>query len=118
MAFDITGIAIIAGIVGAAVYAAVELIRHRDLEVINSAVVCLTIIAMVAGGNLISVAMDGDPENLPTTWREYITVAGVVGIGLSMQQMINVIKKLFSQKAGAAKPALDSEANKHKQADA
>ncbi|ELV8725705.1 hypothetical protein KW460_10095 [Vibrio fluvialis] len=112
MVVDITGIGIIAGIAGAGIYALIELIRHKDLEVINSAVVCLTIFAMVAGGNLIAVAMAGDPQDLPTTWREYITVAGVVGIGLSIQQIINVIKKLFSPKVGAAKPAIDSSANK------
>ena len=117
MAFDITGIGIIAGIAGSSIYASIELIRHKDLEVINSAVVCLTIFAMVAGGNLISVAMDGNPQDLPTSWREYITVAGVVGIGLSIQQIINVIKKLFSPKAGAARPANNLSTNTKKQAD-
>lgn len=112
MDFDITGIGIIAGIAGAAIYAVIELFRYKDLEVINSAVVCLTIFAMIAGGNLISVAMNGDIENLPTTWREYITVAGVVGIGLSIQQIINVIKKLFAPKASAAKPVSEPAANK------
>lgn len=110
MAFDITGLGIAAGIICAFIYAVTELIRHKDLEVINSAVVFLTIFAIVAGGNLILVAMKGDPQNLPSTWREYLGAAGVVGIGLSLQHLVNVVKKVFSPRVGRAKPA--GEANK------
>ena len=110
MPFDITGVGIAAGISFAAIYTVVELIRHRDLEVINSAVVFLTIFAMVAGGNLIVVAMEGDPQNLPSSWREYLGASGVVGIGLSLQHLVNVLKKLLSAPASQAEPS--EEANK------
>lgn len=110
MSFDITGVGIAAGILFAGIYAIVELIRHKDLEVINSAVVFLTIFAMVAGGNLIAVAMEGDPGNLPSSWREYLGAAGVVGIGLSLQHLVNVVKRLVSVPAGRAES--ENEANK------
>lgn len=108
MPFDITGLGIAVGIGFAAIYAVVELVRHKDLEVINSAVVFLTIFAMVAGGNLIVVAMEGDPESLPSSWREYLGAAGVVGIGLSLQHLVTVVKKLLSPPAGQAESAEES----------
>ena len=98
MPFDVTGAGIAVGILGAAIYAIVELIRHKDLEVINSAVVFLTILATIAGANLIVVAVEGDPQNLPSSWREYLGAAGVVGIGLSLQHLIAVIRRVLSPK--------------------
>jgi len=105
MTFDITGMGIAAGILFAAIYAITELIRNKGLEVINSAVVFLTIFAIVAGGNLIAVAMEGNPNNLPSSWREYLGAAGVVGIGLSLQHLISVVKKLLPSEYGQAEPA-------------
>jgi hypothetical protein len=102
MTFDSTAIAIIIGLGGAVFYASIELYRHKELEVINSVVVFLALYAVFAGYELIAAALYGDPNNLPKSWREYLGVAGVVGIGLSLQHIIKTFKKLFV-KPGQAK---------------
>lgn len=101
MPFDITGIGIVVALIGTAIFAAIEMFRHKDIEVMNSVVVFLALYAMVAGTKLISAALYGDPESLPSSWREYLCVAGVVGIGLSLQHLIKSTKKIFAKTGNA-----------------
>ena len=97
MTFDSTAIAIIIGLVGAGFFVLIEFYRYRELEVINSVVVFLALYAAFVGYELIAAALEGNPSHLPKTWREYLGVAGVVGIGLSLQHIIRTFKKLFSK---------------------
>lgn len=101
MSFDSTAIAIICALVGTVIFLIIEFIRHKEIEVTNSVVIFLAIYAVWAGSELIVAALAGDPSNLPKNWREYLGVAGVVGIGLSLQHIIKTAKKL-SAKSGKA----------------
>ncbi len=102
---DITGKFIVVSAICTAIYIAIELIYHKDIYPINSIVVFVTTFALLTGFNLIVVAIKGDPENLPTYWREYLGVAGIVGIVLSLQHLIFVFKKIRSPKIGQGSPA-------------
>ncbi len=102
---DIAGKFIVISAICTALYIAIEFICHKDLDPINSIVVFLTMLTLLTGGNLIVVAIKGDPENLPTYWREYLGVAGIVGIVLSLQHLIFVFKKILSPKIGQGSPA-------------
>lgn len=101
MSFDSTAIAIICALIGTAIFFVVEFIRYKEIEVTNSVVIFLAIYAVWGGSELIAAALAGDPSNLPKSWREYLGVAGVVGIGLSLQHIIKTAKKL-SVKSGKA----------------
>jgi len=105
MSFDSTAIAITCALVGTGLFVVVEFYRHKEIEVTNSVVIFLAIYAVFGGGDLISAALVGDPDNLPKNWREYLGVAGVVGIGLSLQHIIKTAKKIIypSRKGEAIK---------------
>ncbi|MFY0678689.1 MAG: hypothetical protein JXR18_15540 [Neptuniibacter sp.] len=73
-----------------------EFIKKKGFDISNIALIFLAIFAISSGVELINAALIGDPNNLPSSWREYIGVAGMVGIGLSLNYVITAVKKVFS----------------------
>ena len=88
MVFDSTAIAIIAALIGTVGFLLLEFYRRKEVDVANCVVIFLAFYAVFGGFDLIAAAVDGDPDNLPKTWREYLGVSGVVAIGLSLQHII------------------------------
>ena len=103
MTFDPTTIALIFALIGAGIYMLIELIKQKEIEIINSVVIFLALYAVFGCYELISAALVGDPNNLPKTWREYLGVAGVVGVGLSLQHIIKTFKKVMAKSGSAEK---------------
>ena len=99
MLFDTTAIGICLAIIACIGFAALEFHNNKDFEIGNIALVFLAIFAISSGIELIYAAIKGDPNNLPTNWREYLGVAGMVGIGLSINFVINAIKKTLKKTA-------------------
>ena len=95
MSFDTTALGICLSIIGCILFAGLEFYKSKDFEIGNIALVFLAIFAITAGIELIYAALKGDPENLPSSWREYLGVAGMVGIGLSLNFVINAVKKVL-----------------------
>jgi drug/metabolite transporter (DMT)-like permease len=106
MEFDSTTLGILLGIIGTISFILAEIYYKKDLQVINSVVIFLALYAIVIGGDLIYAALHGDSSDLPTAWREYLGVAGVVCIGLSVQHIIASLKKL-PIRSGEAKSVED-----------
>jgi hypothetical protein len=73
----------------------------------------LAIFAILAGIELILAAIQGDPNNLPSTWREYLAVAGMVGIGLSLNFVVQALKKVLSIPIKASVVEQDENEKKH-----
>ena len=96
MAFDSTALGIVVGIVGCIAFAALEFYKNKDFEIGNIALVFLAIFAVLSGLELIYAALKGDPKHLPAFWREYIAVAGMVGIGLSLNYMSGSVHNFVS----------------------
>lgn len=97
MSFDPTALGISLSIVGCILFACLEFYKNKDLEIGNIALVFLAIFAISAGAELIYAALKGDPNNLPSSWREYLGVAGMVGIGLSLNFVISAVKKVLRE---------------------
>ena len=96
MSFDSTAIGICLSILGCFLFASLEFYKNKDFEIGNIALVFLAIFAISAGVELIYAALKGDPNNLPSSWREYLGVAGMVGIGLSINFVISAVKKVLT----------------------
>lgn len=101
MSLDSTAIAIAVSLAGTGAFLLLEFIRHKEIDVTNCVVIFLALYAVFGGYELIAAALNGDPENLPRTWREYLGVAGVVGIGLSLQHIIKTVKKVWARSGKA-----------------
>ncbi len=104
MSFDGTALGILIGVVFSFAFACLEFYKRKDFKVNNVALVFLAVYAISSGFELIIAALHGDPSNLPSSWREYIGVAGMVGIGLSLNYVINAVKEVL-----ASSPARKSE---------
>ena len=93
MTNDNTGLGILISIIGCAIFALYELYKKKDLDVTTMVLVFLAIFAVTAGIELIYAALKGNPNALPSSWREYLAVSGMTGIGLSIKYIITVVTK-------------------------
>nr|VFJ59418.1 MAG: hypothetical protein BECKFW1821A_GA0114235_10914 [Candidatus Kentron sp. FW] len=101
ISFDSTAAVIMAALVGAGIFLVLEFIRKRDTDVIKSVGISLAIYGAYMGYELIEAALDGDPNNLPERWREYLGIAGIFVIGLSFQYIIRTFKKVMRDSSSA-----------------
>lgn len=97
MNLDHTGIGIVCGVVTAILYAVVEHWRKKDFQVINCVVMFLAVFGVIASVVLIQAALQGDPNKLPSSWREYLAVAGVVSLALASQHIVKKLRELFDK---------------------
>ncbi|MEZ8696692.1 hypothetical protein [Vibrio lentus] len=95
MSFDGTAFGILVSVCFSIAFACLEFYKRGDFKVNNVALVFLAVYAISSGCELIFAALHGDPNNLPSSWREYISVAGMVGIGLSLNYVINAVKEVL-----------------------
>jgi hypothetical protein len=82
--------------------AGIQGIRQRKLDVGFAALNFLAVVGLLAGCSLIWAAFLGDPDQLPSAWREYVAVAGVVGIGLALQHLMRASRRIWSAPSGDA----------------
>lgn len=98
---DTTAIGIAIGIVGVAIFATILAIRQRTFNVANSVLVFLAFFAVSVGADLLRAAFLGNEKNLPKSWREYIAVAAVVGIGLSLNFLVRTLRSAWTRPLAA-----------------
>ena len=96
MSLDSTAIGIALSIVGCFLFACLEFHKRKEFEISHIVLVFLAIFAISGGVEMIYTALVGDAENLPTSWREYLSVAGMAGIGLSLNYVISAVKKVLA----------------------
>lgn len=107
---DTTAIGIILGLACCALYVGLKLWRHKKFSPGGVFVVSAAGFSVPAGAQLIKAALAGDASALPSNWREYVTAAGVVVIGLSLQYLINVFRSVLTKPA--AEPVGDDAGEK------
>ena len=95
---DINSLSIGIGAVGALLYLATMLIRRREFNPIDASLVFIAIVTIATGFEMIYVAIIGDIERLNESWKVYITVAAIIGIGVAMQKLIYLLQAAFSKK--------------------
>jgi hypothetical protein len=65
--------------------------------------------AIPGGAHLIRAALSGNPNTLPSNWREYVAVAGIAAIGLSLQQIVKSFRSVWPKRAGT--PTANEQSN-------
>ncbi|PKG77083.1 hypothetical protein CXF80_01390 [Shewanella sp. Actino-trap-3] len=96
MSLDSTAIGITISIVGCVLFASLEFYKRKEFEISHIVLVFLAIFAILGGVEMIYAALVGDSKNLPSSWREYLGVAGMAGIGLSLNYVISAVKKVMA----------------------
>lgn len=80
---DTTAIGIAAGLLITVAYTLIRVLRQKSFDIGTTMLVFLGGFAIPGGTHLIRAALSGNPNTLPTAWREYVAVAGIAAIGLS-----------------------------------
>jgi hypothetical protein len=93
---DTTALGIVLGLGIGSIYTIVRGLRHRSIDPFTTGLSFLAGFAIPPAGALIKAGMYGQIDSLPTNWREYISFAGVVAIGISCQYLIQVFRATFS----------------------
>jgi drug/metabolite transporter (DMT)-like permease len=99
MRLDATAVGVAMGIAGAAIYALITARRHKCFRAGTTATVFLGCFAPAAGIFLVKAGFSGDVRDLPTIWREYVAIAGVIGIGLAIEGTANAFRAALARPA-------------------
>ena len=81
---DATTVGIALGIVLSASYAGIRAYVRQPFELNHTILVFLAAFSVPGGVGLIAAGFVGNANNLPSSWREHVTVAGIVAIGLAI----------------------------------
>ena len=96
---DTTAVAIIVAVAVTGVHVLVGIYRKITFEPTPLILTFLAVMAIFAGIESLTVAIQGNPEELPIHWREYLALSGVICIGLAAQHFI-VIRRKISEHSG------------------
>ncbi len=111
---DATSFGVLLGVLVTALCALVRAWRRRSFDIGSTVLTFLAVFGILAGVELIRATFLGDRSALPTSWREYVTVAGVTAIGLSLQYLVKAVREAWLkpehgtavQGAGATVPSV------------
>lgn len=68
--------------------------------------VFLAVFSVPSGVALIAAGLSGRPEDLPTSWRQYVALAGIVILGFALRYLWQAGQAVWPRKAT---PATDQE---------
>ena len=101
---DITATGITGGILAAVVYTVVRGIRQRSFEIGAMILIFLAGFSIPGGVKLIYSAWTGNQNTLPSSWREYVAVAGIAVIGLAAHFLIQSFRNVWPKRASIMEP--------------
>src|SRR6185503_12640098 len=96
---DTTTIGIVAGLVVAGGYSLTRALRQKSFDIGATMLIFLAGFAIPGGTHLISAALSGNPNTLPNNWREYVAVAGIAAIGLSLHYIVKSFRAAWPKQA-------------------
>lgn len=99
---DATRIGIVTGLALCILYALVRSWRQRSFDIGALLLMFLAGFSVPGGALLIDAALSGNANALPSTWREYVTVAGIAAIALSLQYIVQAFRNAWARRASAA----------------
>lgn len=108
---DTTTIGIAFGIVLAGGYAVLRACARQSFELSHTVLIFLAAFSVPGGLALIAAGYIGDAKNLPSSWREHVTVAGIVAIGLALHYVGETFKDCLVSLRQSKKPTNDTEEN-------
>ena len=89
---DTTTLGIGLGILVAGSYAIIGAYSKRTFELNLTVLIFLAAFSVPGGIALIIAGFTGDANDLPSSWREHVVVAGIVAIGLALHYTFGVFK--------------------------
>jgi hypothetical protein len=89
---DATTIGIALGIIMSVLYAAVRAYSKQSFELNHTVLIFLATFSVPGGIALIAAGFVGDAGSLPSSWREHVTVAGIVAIGLAVHYVFTTFR--------------------------
>lgn len=98
---DTTSIGIGLGLVFCASHSILVAFRQRTFNLGNTALIFLAGFSIPGGIALISAAISGNSSDLPSSWREYVAVAGIAAIGLATHHICAAFKDSWPENTKA-----------------
>lgn len=98
---DTTSIGIAVGLIICVFYAGLVALRQRNFDLGNTALIFLAGFSIPGGFSLIAAAISGNSGDLPSSWREYVAVAGIAAIGLSIHHVCVALKGSWQKNTSA-----------------
>lgn len=108
---DTTAIGIAAGVSVSVAYAGITAYLKKTLEISHTVLIFLAAFSVPGGVALIVSGFIGNPQDLPSSWREHVVVAGIVAIGLAIDYVVREFKKCFGLTKKPAEVNAQKESN-------
>lgn len=89
---DATTIGIAIGVLCSGLYALIRVIGKQTFELNHTVLIFLAAFSVPGGVALIGAGFSGNANSLPSSWREHVTVAGIVAIGLAMHYIFTAFR--------------------------
>lgn len=110
---DATTIGIALGTIISALYAAIRAYARQSFELNHTVLIFLATFSVPGGVALIAAGFIGDASSLPSSWREHVTVAGIVAIGLAVHYIFTVFRDCWLEhQKSVAQPSTTAESEK------
>ena len=93
---DITAIGIAIGLLVSGGYAILRVWAKLQFEIGHTVLVFLSAFSLPGGISLIQAGILGKATELPSSWREHVSVAGIVAIGLAIHYIASVFRGSWS----------------------
>lgn len=107
---DITTIGIALGVVITGLYVILGAYFKRAFELNHTVLIFLAVFSLPGGIALIIAGMNGKISDLPSSWREHVTVAGIVAIGLAVHYVFGAFRDCWAtQKKSAPEESRESQ---------
>lgn len=89
---DTTTVGIALGILMSALYAVIRAYARQPFELNHTVLIFLATFSVPGGVALIAAGFVGNASSLPSSWREHVTVAGIVAIGLAVHYIFTAFR--------------------------
>lgn len=96
---DATAIGIALGLLMSLAYALLRVWAKLPFELGQTVLVFLSAFSVPGGIALINAGFVGKATELPPSWREYVSVAGIVAIGLALHYVVTAFRNSWLTRA-------------------
>lgn len=106
---DITAIGIAIGLLVSVAYVIIRVWAKLPFELGHTVLVFLSAFSVPGGVSLIQAGILGKATDLPSSWREHVSVAGIVAIGLAIHYIASAFRASWAPREGQSNNAGASE---------
>lgn len=110
---DSTAIGIGLGLLCAVGYVLLRAYAKLPFDLGQTVLVFLSVFALPGGAGLINAGIVGNAAELPSSWREHVSVAGIVAIGLALHYVITSFRNCWFARHKPTDVGLDTPKNQN-----